>query len=180
MNENILPRLSWSLDLPKNEKGYRGCRDVTTTHLLHHNPLVYWIHKTDAHGTGILRFRSQTTGCRSDVCRFSGITRVSRSSRTALHDFSHETLSRSYTNTIYLERILVPLFFFLFNISTKLFVIKVQLERMIFITSITYFVTQYIVPFKDTCFFNPLPYKLITIIAKRYKRITNKNCKNRS
>lgn len=42
MNEDILPRLSWSLDLPKNEKGYRGCRDVTTTHLLHHNPLVYY------------------------------------------------------------------------------------------------------------------------------------------
>lgn len=166
MNEDILPRLSWSLDLPKNEKGYRGCRDVTTTHLLHHNPLVYWIHKTDAHGTGILRFRSQTTGCRSDVCRFSGITRVSRSSRTALHDFSHETLSRSYTNTIYLERILVPLFFFLFNISTKLFVIKVQLERMIFITSITYFVTRYIVPFRRYLFFQPSSIQ-----------INNNNCK---
>lgn len=49
--EHVLPRLPWSLDLPKNQKGYRGCRDVTTTHLLHHNPLVYWIHKTDAHGT---------------------------------------------------------------------------------------------------------------------------------
>lgn len=71
-------------------------------------------------------------------------------------------------------------FFFLFNISTRLFLIKIQFERMIFITLITYFVTRYIVPFKDTCFFNPLPYKLITIIAKRYKRIINKNCKNRS
>jgi len=34
------PRLLWLLDLPKNEKGYRDCRDITATHLLHHNHLV--------------------------------------------------------------------------------------------------------------------------------------------
>lgn len=37
---NGSPCLPWLLDLPKNEKGYRGCRDVTTTHLLHHNHFV--------------------------------------------------------------------------------------------------------------------------------------------
>ncbi|EGI57222.1 hypothetical protein G5I_14692 [Acromyrmex echinatior] len=34
------PRSPWLLDLPKNEKGYRDCRDITATHLLHHNHLV--------------------------------------------------------------------------------------------------------------------------------------------
>ncbi|TGZ54558.1 Uncharacterized protein DBV15_04604 [Temnothorax longispinosus] len=34
------PRLPWLLDLPKNQKGYRDCRDITATHLLHHNHLV--------------------------------------------------------------------------------------------------------------------------------------------
>ncbi|EZA50245.1 hypothetical protein X777_11083, partial [Ooceraea biroi] len=34
------PSSSWLLDLPKNQKGYRDRRDITATHLLHHNHLV--------------------------------------------------------------------------------------------------------------------------------------------
>lgn len=34
------PRSPWLLDLPKNQKGYRDRRDITATHLLHHNHFV--------------------------------------------------------------------------------------------------------------------------------------------
>lgn len=56
----LSPRPSWLLDLPKNEKGYRDCRDITETHLLHHNHLVVIeCIKSGCARDKVLRFRDQ-------------------------------------------------------------------------------------------------------------------------
>lgn len=56
----LSPRLLWLLDLPENEKGYRDCRDITATHLLHHNHLVVIeCTKSGYARDKVLRFRDQ-------------------------------------------------------------------------------------------------------------------------
>lgn len=56
----LSPCSSWLLDLPKNEKGYRDCRDIAETHLLHHNHLVVIeCIKSGCARDKVLRFRDQ-------------------------------------------------------------------------------------------------------------------------
>jgi len=63
------------LDLPKNQKGYRDGRDITATHLLHHNHLVIImnVHVQSGCAHGFTLPRSASVLAASDAHRKSVI-----------------------------------------------------------------------------------------------------------